>query len=95
MLYRNKTWPVKQENFISLGRNDTSMVRWMCNVKILAVKLEIEYNCMPCKSIYKTENCHGLVSKKECKGIPGLVNVKNLSLVVVQLKDNLQKHAVE
>ena len=33
MLYRNKTSPVKEKDLIRLEKNDTWMVRWMCNVR--------------------------------------------------------------
>ena len=31
-LYRNKTWPNKDDYVIRPGRNDVRMVRWACNV---------------------------------------------------------------
>jgi len=34
MLHRRETWPVRKENEVALQRAETSMVRWMCNVKV-------------------------------------------------------------
>lgn len=42
----SKTWQVKEHNVIRLERNDTRMVRWMCNVspddKISAVEFGVD-----------------------------------------------------
>ena len=34
MLYASETWPVKEEDLSRLERNDNSMLRWMCRVKL-------------------------------------------------------------
>ena len=34
MLYASETWPLKEEDLARLERNDASMVRWMCRVKL-------------------------------------------------------------
>lgn len=33
MLYGSETWPVEEEDLIWLEKNDTRMVRWMCNIR--------------------------------------------------------------
>ena len=33
MLYGSETWPVQEEDVITLERGDASMVRWMCSVQ--------------------------------------------------------------
>ena len=34
MLYASEMWPLKEEDLARLERNDASMVRWMCRVKL-------------------------------------------------------------
>jgi len=33
-LHGSETWPVRKENEVALQRAETTMVRWMCNVKV-------------------------------------------------------------
>ena len=32
MLYGSETWAVKEADILRLERNDTTMIRWVCNV---------------------------------------------------------------
>jgi len=34
MLHGSETWPVRKENQLALQRVETSMVRWICDVKV-------------------------------------------------------------
>ena len=34
MLHGSETWPVRKENVVALQREEMSMVRWMCGVKL-------------------------------------------------------------
>ena len=34
MSYRNETWPIKEDNFIRLVRNDAQMFRWRSNFRL-------------------------------------------------------------
>ena len=34
MLHGSETWPVRNENEVTLQRTEMRMVRWMCNVNV-------------------------------------------------------------
>jgi len=35
MLHGSETWPVRKDNEVALQRAETTMVRWMCDVKVI------------------------------------------------------------
>lgn len=64
-------------------------------IEILLWNVGIDCNQLPLGNVYGLGDYFGLVIYKEWKKVPSLENIKNLRLVVVQLKVNPAKHGEE
>ena len=97
MLYGSETSPVKEEDMIKLERNDTSIVRWMCNVRpedrifIEELRTRLKLKSM---RVLEDGRLKWFGYLERMKRVVGLVKAEPAGLAIVSTEDDQRKHGM-